>query len=69
VTNCLEGVDVSDVGCGEGVALVDCFVEKNAAFTAESHRREIVQLGAGTSHGGWVVPFRVWELQRKEVLW
>ncbi|WVY91984.1 hypothetical protein V8G54_037498 [Vigna mungo] len=52
VTNCLERVYVSDVGRGECVALVDCFIEKNTAFPAERDRREIVQLGAGTSHGG-----------------
>jgi len=52
VTNCLEGVDVSHVGRGECVALVDCFVQKNAAFPAERDCWKIVQLGAGTTHGG-----------------
>lgn len=39
VTNCLEGVDVGYVSGGESVALVDCFVEKNTAISAQSHCR------------------------------
>lgn len=46
----LEGVDVSDVRFGKGETVVDGVGEGGAALAAESHRREIVDLGGGASH-------------------
>ncbi|PON78498.1 hypothetical protein TorRG33x02_238190 [Trema orientale] len=50
VPNTLEGVNVSHVSFGEGIALVNRLVQKGAPLSAERHRREIVDLGAGAAH-------------------
>lgn len=43
-------MEVGDVSLGEGVALVDGFVEESATFAAESNGREVIELGAGAAH-------------------
>lgn len=49
-TNRLKGVNISDVRLGEGVALVDGFVEKGATLPTEGDRRQVIELGAGATH-------------------
>lgn len=49
-SNGLEGVEVGEVGFGEGVPLADCLLQEPTPLAAEHHRREVVELGACAAH-------------------
>lgn len=43
-TDAFKGVEIGEVGLGEGVAVVDSVVEEGTAVTAEGHRWKVVNL-------------------------
>ncbi|GER50207.1 inactive homolog of metal-dependent proteases [Striga asiatica] len=46
----LEGLEIGDVGLGEGETLSYGLVEKRAALAAQGHRRRVFELRAGAAH-------------------
>lgn len=44
LTDASEGVNITDVGIGESVALVNRLVEEATPLAAERHRRKVVEL-------------------------
>lgn len=45
-TDAFKGVEIGEVGLGEGVAVVDSVVEEGTAVTTEGHRWKVVNLRA-----------------------